>query len=981
MSTLDFLRAVLPPDGYACIVAIKGSHVQQTFHAMPSMATVRTAIQANLLTHNLFFGVNVFATPTSRAADNMYLSNSLFLDLDVGAGNDKYPTDADALAGLDLLCTANSFPTPTYTIHSGYGIHAYWVMAQALPRAEWLALANNFKLMCVHTRSTNKFVFDAKIPADAARIMRIPGTMNYKNPADPRAAHFISQGVTHQTAALQGALQRFSNNALPAAPRLPVGLDSTASLVGTYQPAYFQAILNKTKTGAGCAQLDNCVAQRAALPEPLWRAALSIANRCADRIEAIELVSKDYPDYDLARADHKAAATLGPHSCAEFNTITPGLCQYCPHYGRITSPITIGVVPAAVTANAPLAAAAILARDPVEYILRNEIPNATADGTLPYPYHRTTQGIYKELSDDEAAKAIVKGMQLVPSPTNPTGAANCVRVFDYDFAMTAVGYDADTNEEVYGLSVKMPRDPLRTQTMTSSALKAADKFRTALHMGAGIADYEITNLRDLVVRSVKHFRSHQRASDVVKQLGWTSRNTFCFGAYEIHENKTITTVLNRPEVRQLMSAVRVEGDVQTGIDAFRDVTAFWSRPNYEYGGIAMATTFAAPLLHVMGVISGGVIHCYSPLSGRGKSAIQMACLAAWGEYDKLIALPSDTDNSTMHHINMLGSLPMAIEEITKMSIEDTGNMIYQLTHGREKRRMDGATYTNKPTLGNYRTLTITSGNASILDKAMAGSTSPDGLLYRVMELRMDTALPVDFNMEELLQRLTRNHGAVGAIYIAWVVVNRLKVKDMVRARIAQMEAEWGIEKHERYWREIMTYMLIGMEIANSLGVANFDLPRLTAWLHEWYKTYKVRVVKMLTESRDVMAEIVARHVRDTVFILKSGIAVMHTGGAACMSYNHNTRELWITSATLSKAVLDLNMDISAVTTNMVSSSFAYVGSETMAAGSTLLTGMTVTVGAEGHKYIVHDHARLPDRFAEGMESMDDMQVLPATPAR
>ena len=961
--TINFLRTVWPADGYACIVGIKNKRIAQSFAAVYDGQQILAHINASAVAGaDTYFAPLTSNTPNERTQNNACCGRTLFLDLDIDAGNHKkFGNVIEAVSALQGMVKRTKLPIPTYVINSGYGLHIYWVMDTTLIAADWMVLAKQFKDLLLKQREQHDFKFDPTVPADSARILRVPGTYNYKNPADPKLVTVLRSGDVTSLAAIETALAASMVSApIPAAPiTYPTAAisatDTTAALAGTFKPSSFASIL--ARDTAGCAQLGYAVDNRERLEEPLWRAALSVADKCVDRIVAIELVSVGYPGYQFTDADRKAQMTGGPQSCAQFDTTNPGLCGSCPHRGRINSPISLGYI---ATAAAPTSA--IAHANPAEYILRNEIPMSGLVGLLPWPYHRTTDGLYRELTVDAMAQALAKGLKLVPPPNNPTATANCLKVFDYDFALTAVGFDDDNNEEIYGLSVKLPRDPLRTQTMTSSNVKAADKFRNALHMGAALADIECANLRELVIKSVKHFRDTNRASDVVKQLGWTKRNTFCFGAYEIHPGGVITTVINRPEVRQLMTAVRVDGDPQVGVDAFKAMSAFWCTAGYEYGAMALASTFAAPLLHVGGVISGCIIHCYSPLSGRGKSALQLACLSVWGETDKLIALPSDTDNSTMHHINMLGSLPMVIEEITKMSVEDTGTMVYQLTHGREKRRMDGSTYTNKAVLGNYRTLTLTSGNASLLDKALAGSTAPDGLMYRIMEVRMDTPLPVDLDMEGLLLKLTRNHGAVGALYITWVVNNMARVKTMIADTVSMMEREWGVEKHERYWRETIAYIMVGMDIANMLNIAAFALDNMRDWIKQWYQSYKVRVGLLLVAARDILMPILVAAVRDTVFVLTNGVRSMTTGGSAQILFDHNTRELWVSASLLHDAVMKTGGDISSATDNMQSAAFIYRGKQDLAPAEGLLTGLSVVAAMPGYLYHVVDTSRLPGDY-------------------
>ena len=49
----------------------------------------------------------------------------------------------------------------------------------------------------------------------------------------------------------------------------------------------FKTIMMKSVNGEGCPQLLHCFQNQNSIEEPLWRAALSIAERCVDREDAI----------------------------------------------------------------------------------------------------------------------------------------------------------------------------------------------------------------------------------------------------------------------------------------------------------------------------------------------------------------------------------------------------------------------------------------------------------------------------------------------------------------------------------------------------------------------------------------------------------------------------------------------------------------------------------------------------------------------
>ena len=60
-------------------------------------------------------------------------------------------------------------------INSGRGIHVYCA-SEAVPTDDWLPVAAKLKQPC----SDNNFLADPAVTADAARVLRVPRTHNYK---------------------------------------------------------------------------------------------------------------------------------------------------------------------------------------------------------------------------------------------------------------------------------------------------------------------------------------------------------------------------------------------------------------------------------------------------------------------------------------------------------------------------------------------------------------------------------------------------------------------------------------------------------------------------------------------------------------------------------------------------------------------------------------------------------------------------------
>jgi hypothetical protein len=123
----------------------------------------------------------------AKSHDQALALKSIFLDIDVKPPPHGYATLPDALDALKLFCATMRLPQPTALVMSGGGLHAHWISDRALTPAEWQSYANglkqaamNFGLHC-----------DAGVTGDSARVLRVPGTFNYKT-SPPRPVKLLS---------------------------------------------------------------------------------------------------------------------------------------------------------------------------------------------------------------------------------------------------------------------------------------------------------------------------------------------------------------------------------------------------------------------------------------------------------------------------------------------------------------------------------------------------------------------------------------------------------------------------------------------------------------------------------------------------------------------------------------------------------------------------------------------------------------------
>jgi hypothetical protein len=315
-------------------------------------------------------------------------------------------------------------------------VHAYWVLPESIPKDMWLPVANRLKAVCTE----RSLYADPACTTDAARILRVPETTNFKNPDAPLPVEYISGDglidLFEFAKALGAPEPSKAEDALPF--EVPdhvknAGMDGTSkALMGQNNIYKFGKILALGSNG--CAQINHIVADQASIEEPLWRAGLSIAHLCEDEATAIHEMSHNHPQYDPSDTVYKAGLTKGPYTCDTFDSLRPGVCSECPHKGKFGSPIVLGKEIAAATEEDNV----VQAEDANSHDTRTYVIPA-----YPFPFFRGKHG----------------GVYLKGTP-NSDGVSEDKLIYENDFYVVKRMYDQEQGEVLW-LRLHLPKDGVR----------------------------------------------------------------------------------------------------------------------------------------------------------------------------------------------------------------------------------------------------------------------------------------------------------------------------------------------------------------------------------------------------------------------------------------------------------------------------------------------------------------------------------------
>ena len=120
----------------------------------------------------------------ARTQDNAEKLCALWLDVDAHEGS-KYASIVDVENALETFIEKTSLPQPTVIHYTGYGIQALWALSQEISRSDWQPVADKLQDLA------ERMSLDADpITSDAARILRVAGTFNFRNSEVPKLAHY-----------------------------------------------------------------------------------------------------------------------------------------------------------------------------------------------------------------------------------------------------------------------------------------------------------------------------------------------------------------------------------------------------------------------------------------------------------------------------------------------------------------------------------------------------------------------------------------------------------------------------------------------------------------------------------------------------------------------------------------------------------------------------------------------------------------------
>ena len=840
---MNFYETVLPARGVHCVAAIDKKGIVKHYWLQSAKEVGEKVEEIGNQGRNVYFALGSFFDDSKRSAANCHSMRSFFVDLDC-KGGDTYESKEAALESLIGFCKKVKFPRPT-VVDSGNGVHAYWPFDAEIDTKDWVQAANKLKMLCSH----HKFMIDRSVTADAARILRAPGTLNY-NSDEPKPAELLTEVVSYDFERLSGIINAECESAGigmgpdPILAKAHKGLDenSRAFLNASNFESKFSKIVIKSIKDEGCAQIKKAVESPTTCDYPLWRACLSVAVRCSDGASAIHKLSEGHPEYSFEETERKAADTAGPYRCESFEESSPGGCDGCQHRGQITSPIQLGRTFKKSEPVVEIEEGEVEA--PVVHRRSKEFPPDL------FPFVRGANGGIYWMPPVEYDKKTKKKIEQDP-----------VLVYEHDIEIVDRSVSAKDGECLL-VRLHLPMDGVNEFYVPLKDVVSITELRE-IYAKNGVAALpkQMEKLMEYTTKWTGFLQKQKAATKMRDQLGWTDNmESYIWGEEEIFPDGSSLRCPASPTSRMLAAFQKPQGS----FDAWKKSFNRFNLPGFELHAFAALTGFGSVLMPFTG-LNGIAVNLFGK-AGSGKTSAIRAAISIWGSDKAMLA--DTTLIAARQRAAVLKNTPLGIDEATNKKGHELSEFIYHFSSGKTKGRMQSSANIEREHFEDWSSMALLSGNASIYDKLAQFKSQTDGETARLMEFQVfkPSILTNDAVGAEFFKPLTENYGHAGPVFIRWVLANREKTQELIDHYTARFRKDFKSESKDRFWSNGVGVTMAGAHIARELGLHDIDIERIyEKLLEELTKTAKATSDIMGT-AFDVLNEFLMQQTSNTLVI-------------------------------------------------------------------------------------------------------------------
>jgi hypothetical protein len=825
MNTLEFLQRVLPSAGFYVTTVINPDGRRQGFFStVDELAKAVTGLDQR--GNNTYFALSAFVEKGNRKQENVRATKVIALDVDCGDGK-PFLTWKEGLLALGKFVQQLSLPKPLI-IHSGNGLHVYWVLTEELEPVRWKPLAEAMKAAA----KDMGFDIDPTVPADSARVLRPVGT---KNPKGGNIVKLLLDGPDVAVEVLAAALSAYMVAQPVSLPRSATtsALSQALAVTMDIPPA------NAAVVAAKCQQIGWAIKNQGDVAEPFWYGLMGIAAYCTDDVATAISWSDQHPNYNandtVRKVQQWKSVTTGPTTCKKFDELRPAGCKGCKFKDKVGTPARLGI-------------------QYMEIAAPTTAPDTTAhDVPMPRPFKRTADGIKMTVDETD------------------------IDVCKFDIYPVGYGRDESLGYETVRFHWNRPHVGWQELKMRQALLTEGHRdFATVMaDQGIVLNNRNQTGYFQIMLRSyMDELRQKRAMTNLYASMGWKENfSQFVIGDTILRRNADGS--VSEESISLASGSARLGQELWStsgSKDAWVNFTSLLDKADLRAHMFALAVGFSGPLYAFTG-LKGLTVSLYGP-TGGGKSLAQMWVQSIYGNPDKLHFAAKFTQNSLFGRMGLYAHMPMTIDEVTMMDNKEVGDFAYWVSQGRDKARMNRNA--EERDSKSWAMPVIVSTNKSMNSKLIASGLDTDAQLARILEVSVPPSKIFTKDStagRKVYEFINSNYGHVGREFIKRL----LELGETgIRAAIAQATEDFrakytaNFSGEERFWEQSIILADLAARMANDWGLIAYDHKKGIEWVLTQVGAIRRAVSEFKIDAFDLLTEYLNENSDATLTVTQTG---------------------------------------------------------------------------------------------------------------
>jgi hypothetical protein len=225
-------------------------------------------------------------------------------------------------------------------------------------------------------------------------------------------------------------------------------------------------------------------------------------------------------------------------------------------------------------------------------------------------------------------------------------------------------------------------------------------------------------------------------------------------------------------------------------------------------------------------------------------------------------------NGRLLWVGILNNLPATMDELTNATPKEYSDIVYALSNGKGKERMMAGSNELRENNTTWQTITVSTANASFVEKLSIFKNNPEGELMRLFEYPIELVqLPEEYDAKRMFDGvLMDNYGHAGPIYIRYVLNNLETIRQLCAFTQNKIDTELGLLPKERFRSATIAANIVGGIIARKLRLIDWTIDGVYEWACSQVDRMRIESAPMSTDPEEIVGDYINRNMQNILII-------------------------------------------------------------------------------------------------------------------